>query len=79
MEMLKAGLATIYEAKTGAEFGGKEQIYRDAEALAKKRKKGIWGLAAFESPREYKTRMGIEEKGAAGHPNEKSRPWWKFW
>lgn len=62
--MLKHGLATIYEAKTGAEFGGMEQKYREAEAWAKARGKGLWkdfrrtGGEGWESPREYKNRMG---------------------
>ena len=59
LQMLKRGLATVYEAKTGAEFGAVEEKYRKAEWWAKKRKKGIWGgtATAFESPREYKARM----------------------
>ncbi len=42
IEMLKRGLATCYEAKTGAEFGGREAQYRVAEAKAKARKRGLW-------------------------------------
>ncbi|CAK7564588.1 MAG: putative endonuclease lcl3 [Sporothrix epigloea] len=68
LEMVKRGLATCYEAKTGAEFGGRETQYRIAEARAKSRKKGLWsgqlgrnGVASptgeIESPREFKTRM----------------------
>lgn len=63
--MLKRGLATVYEAKVGAEFGGDamEQKYRRAEAWAKRRSKGLWKDyrqfgSGWESPREYKTRMG---------------------
>lgn len=57
------GLATIYEAKTGAEFGQVEREYRDAEAKARKGKKGIWSLTKgeFESPREYKVRTSSSE------------------
>ena len=57
-QMLKAGLATIYEAKMGAEFGDFEQKYRRAEAKAKQKKIGMWaGKAAdYESPRDYKIR-----------------------
>jgi len=57
-EMLKAGMATVYEAKQGAEFGDFEEKYRQLEETAKKRKRGIWGgnKKDFESPREYKTR-----------------------
>jgi endonuclease YncB( thermonuclease family) len=68
LEMLKMGLATVYEAKSGAEFGESEQQYRAAEQQARERKVGMWtqpGLLqrlagattkAPESPREYKTR-----------------------
>ncbi|KAH8700629.1 staphylococcal nuclease domain protein [Talaromyces proteolyticus] len=80
-EMLKRGLATVYEAKTGVEFGSKEHEhqYREAEKLAKARKQGIWvnfgrkGGNTFESPREYKTRMGLEhpfEAPAKPEPDE---------
>ncbi|KAL1637215.1 putative endonuclease lcl3 [Neofusicoccum ribis] len=77
LEMLKAGLATVYEAKTGSEFGNLEQNYRDAEAQAKKSKVGMWAqpslLGRFfekskpdlESPREYKNRMKAEEEKQA--------------
>lgn len=38
--MLKAGLATVYEAKSGAEFGvGLEEKYRKAEWWAKLKKR----------------------------------------
>ncbi|ERS96082.1 nuclease domain containing protein [Sporothrix schenckii 1099-18] len=78
IEMLKRGLATCYEAKSGAEFGGREAQYRVAEAKAKARKRGLWsgglgrnGVATasgeIETPREYKTRMAAldAEKEAA--------------
>ena len=60
LQMLKKGLATVYEAKSGAEFGDLEDKYRKAEWWAKKRRKGIWSgkKGDFESPREYKNRMG---------------------
>ena len=61
LQMLRAGLATVYEAKTGAEFGeGLEQKYRDAEWWAKTRRKGMWSgnRKDLETPREYKTRFG---------------------
>ncbi|KAI1177536.1 SNase-domain-containing protein [Nemania sp. FL0916] len=64
LEMLKNGLATTYEAKTGVEFGGLEEEYRAAEALAKAKKRGIWSGKPehFESPREYKNRMTALEE-----------------
>jgi endonuclease YncB( thermonuclease family) len=57
-EMLKAGLATVYEANSGAEFGAFEQKYRDIEANAKRKRTGMWAgkKEDFESPRAYKTR-----------------------
>lgn len=60
MEMLKMGLATVYEARTGAEFGDLESKYREAEQWAKQKKKGMWkgDKKDYESPRDYKTRMG---------------------
>ncbi|KAI9845786.1 MAG: putative endonuclease lcl3 [Thelocarpon superellum] len=65
LEMLKTGLATVYEAKSGAEFGTLEDRYRRAEWWAKARRKGMWAgkKAEFESPRAYKTRMGVMEEG----------------
>ncbi|GIC94164.1 thermonuclease family protein [Aspergillus udagawae] len=67
-EMLKRGLATVYEAKWGAEFGGEamERRYKKAEWWAKLRGVGLWkdyrrNRTEWESPREYKTRMGLED------------------
>ncbi|KAL5335129.1 hypothetical protein BJX70DRAFT_333354 [Aspergillus crustosus] len=66
-EMLRRGLATVYEAKTGAEFGGeeRERQYRNAEWWAKMKGNGMWkGFRKnkeFETPREYKTRVGLDE------------------
>ncbi|KAF2482245.1 hypothetical protein BDY17DRAFT_298190 [Neohortaea acidophila] len=74
LNMLKRGLATVYEAKFGSEFGNREAEYRAAEEAAKSRKVGMWeqpGIVArmlgqrkkeLESPREYKTRMAAEER-----------------
>ncbi|KAK4565442.1 putative endonuclease lcl3 [Recurvomyces mirabilis] len=74
LEMLRLGLATVYEAKSGAEFGGKEEVYRAAEKKAKSRGVGMWqnpGLVgrllgrkatAVETPREYKTKVAAKEK-----------------
>jgi len=62
--MLKAGLATVYEAKTGAEFGNLEAKYRSTEAWAKSKRKGMWSGSQknYESPRDYKARMSEEAK-----------------
>lgn len=73
LNMIKRGLATVYEAKFGSEFGNKEQQYRAAEAQAKQRKLGMWQepslvgrmlghTSKVESPREYKTRIANGEK-----------------
>ncbi|KAF3484130.1 uncharacterized protein GIQ15_03454 [Arthroderma uncinatum] len=67
LQMIREGLATVYEAKSGAEFGGaaREKKYRDAEALAKKKGKGLWKTkesSTWESPREFKSRMSAEDK-----------------
>lgn len=64
LEMVKRGLATVYEAKSGAEFGGLKKMYERAEAKAKRKKKGMWGAkkSEFESPREYKSRYSSTEK-----------------
>lgn len=74
LEMLKAGMATVYEAKFGSEFGNKESVYREAEEAAKKEGKGMWAKPGVldrwlkgkkevtESPREFKKRMNEKEK-----------------
>jgi endonuclease YncB( thermonuclease family) len=57
LEMLRSGLATVYEAKTGAEFGKVENRYRDAERKSRENKVGMWAATnPLESPREYKKR-----------------------
>lgn len=68
--MLKAGLATVYESKQGVEFSSKkhEKRYRRAEAKAKAKRKGIWNASKipFESPRQFKARMGLEDQEKNG-------------
>lgn len=61
LQMLRAGMATVYEANTGAEFGNVEGKYRKAERWAKTRRKGLWAgknKSGFETPGEYKKRHG---------------------
>lgn len=63
LELLKRGLATTYEAKFGAEFGGMRTAYEKAQAKAKRKRRGMWSgkPSAFESPREYKARWGGQQ------------------
>ncbi|KAI4234641.1 MAG: hypothetical protein LQ349_003669 [Xanthoria aureola] len=60
LQMLKMGLATVYEAKSGAEYGNREEKYRKAEKWARLKRMGMWGGSKkhYESPRDYKTRTG---------------------
>jgi endonuclease YncB( thermonuclease family) len=74
LEMLRIGLATVYEAKTGSEFGKFEQEYRDAQKKAEEQKVGMWSKPNLlgrlrgetakkaETPREYKQRHAAAEK-----------------
>ncbi|KAK2609776.1 hypothetical protein N8I77_003261 [Diaporthe amygdali] len=68
LEMLRRGLATTYEAKTGVEFGSEatERKYREAEAEAKRKNTGLWsalggkskgwfGLGKSESDQPFET------------------------
>jgi endonuclease YncB( thermonuclease family) len=60
--MLRAGYATVYEAKTGVVFGeGLEEKYRKAQWWAKLKRKGMWAgkKQDFESPRAYKIRHSV--------------------
>ena len=62
LQMLKAGYATVYEAKSGVEFGRAEEgQYRRAEWWAKTKRKGMWAgkKGDYESPRDYKNRHGV--------------------
>ncbi len=56
--MIRAGMATVYEGKIGAEFGESEKEYRKVEQWAKIWKRGMWAGKAedYESPRDYKIR-----------------------
>lgn len=50
LEMLRRGLATTYEAKSGVEFGGPEMeaAYRAAETEAKAKNLGLWAALKSE-------------------------------
>ncbi|ODV98373.1 hypothetical protein PACTADRAFT_36542 [Pachysolen tannophilus NRRL Y-2460] len=53
-QMIKNGVAIVYEGKASAEFDGKEQVYRELEAEAKKKKKGLWFQKLVLTPGQYK-------------------------
>jgi endonuclease YncB( thermonuclease family) len=88
LQMLRAGLATVYEAKSGVEFGrATEEQYRQAEQWAKMKKKGMWSgkRGQVESPRDYKNRHGVgapkdEKKSGSSHfvfrAGNLARRWW---
>jgi endonuclease YncB( thermonuclease family) len=84
LEMLKQGMATVYEAKSGVEWGGRKEIYEAAEAQAKAKKLGIWSGKEkdFESPRAYKSKIQDAEKAREPEttitPQEK-KSWWRRW
>ena len=56
LEMIKEGLAVVYEGKTNAQFDGQEQKYRFYESVAKSRRKGMWIQRKVETPGQYKKR-----------------------
>lgn len=57
LEMVKEGLAVVYESKSSAEFDGEENTYRWHERIAKSQKRGMWVQKKFETPGEYKKRI----------------------
>ncbi|KAL6929769.1 hypothetical protein ACO0SA_001173 [Hanseniaspora valbyensis] len=57
LEMLKVGLATIYESKSPIDFDGQELIYKKAETDSKKKKRGMWRLKKLETPAEFKKKL----------------------
>ena len=66
--MLNRGLATVYEAKSGGVFGGREMEirYRRAEGWARAWRRGIWRGSmgdGWESPRAFKERTAAAGKG----------------
>jgi endonuclease YncB( thermonuclease family) len=62
LAMIEAGLAEVYR---GPEFGNPyKQQYQAAEAAANAAKKGMWVLGdQYESPRDYRRRVGISKSG----------------
>lgn len=56
-EMLKEGLATVFDAKTGSQFDGREKAYRVQEFISKSKSRGMWAQRKIETPAEYKKRL----------------------
>lgn len=54
LEMVKRGLAVVYESKSSAEFDGSEKKYRKHEKVAKLQRRGLWSQKKIETPGEYK-------------------------
>ena len=54
LQMLKEGLAVVYEAKTGAQFDGQERLYRRNEQLARQKSRGLWAQKKVQTPGQYK-------------------------
>lgn len=81
LELLKQGLATTYEAKSGIEWGGKKEIYEAAQAKAKAKKVGMWSAKSsdFESPRAYKTKLYEAEKASDAEAVQEKKSWWRRW
>lgn len=57
LQMLEEGLVVVYEGKSGAEFDGKEKLYRMYELVAKYRRKGLWIQRKIETPGEFKRKL----------------------
>ena len=54
-EMLKHGMAIVYEGKVGAEFGDNEDWYKRLEKRARRLRRGVWALGSkMLTPGDYK-------------------------
>lgn len=56
-EMLKVGLATIYESKSAVDFDGQEEVYKRTEQDSKRKRRGMWRLKKLETPAEFKKKL----------------------
>ncbi|RFU25027.1 hypothetical protein B7463_g11311, partial [Scytalidium lignicola] len=76
LEMLKAGLATLYEAKIGAEFGKSEKKYRREEDKARRKKLGIWSGKPEQKSTEGRVLTDARQRKASdsGDSNLRSSP-----
>lgn len=57
LQMIKEGLAVVYEGKIDAEFDGKKKIYQFHEFLAKSQRKGLWIQRSIETPSQFKKKL----------------------
>lgn len=59
LDMVKNGLAVVYEGKSGAEFDNEEDIYRFHESVARNERRGLWSMKGVETPGAYKKKLGL--------------------
>lgn len=57
LQMLKEGLAVVYEGKSNAEFDNREAKYRRQEFIARSKRQGMWSQRRLETPGEYKRNL----------------------
>lgn len=77
LEQIKSGLATVFR-QGGAEYGGLKEVMEAAEAVARKKKLGMWSRGkALETPAEYKRRTrgdDYQDTTSTKSPSDKSMP-----
>lgn len=62
-QMLKAGMAVVYTAKYGAQYGGREQVYSRLEERARNKGRGLWANGGpQQTPMEYKKQQKMQAK-----------------
>lgn len=54
LQMIKEGLAVVYEGKMDAEFDSKKKIYQFHEFLAKSQRRGLWTQKSIQTPGQFK-------------------------
>lgn len=77
LEMVRRGLATAYDAKSGAEFGGPvmEARYRAEEAEARRKGLGLWG----GEKKSAASKKGAASHGSGGGGDGGGGAWGRFW
>lgn len=72
--MVKKGMAVVYEAKTGAQYGDREQVYRRLQDQARNRRVGLWQNEQVVTPMEHKRQyrnQGSSKPAPAAKPKPK--------